>query len=103
MKKLWEIFVPIKIKGKKFSIKHHQMWDEKVCLIAEGLTLFKKKKGRWKSGDIIHKEKMIRVRIGATDEEMRSIAEVTCTHYQQEAVAYYLISPEFHIFQPKKW
>lgn len=86
-KKLWEILVPANINKKR-----HRKWDAKISKIAGGLTLFKPKKGRWLSGSKLFKEKMIPVRIAATEDEMKEIAEFTAEHYEQKAVMYYLVS-----------
>lgn len=91
-KKLWKILVPVTSDGKKIKKKHHRAWDAKVSDIAGGLTLFKPKKGRWKHGGKIFSEKMIRVEIAATDEQIIIIARMTAKHYDQKAVMYYLKS-----------
>lgn len=87
-KKLWEILVPVK----SIKKRHHKKWDRKVSQIAGGLTLFKPKKGRWLSGSKLFCEKMIPVRIAATEEELQEIARFTAKHYDQKAVMYYLVS-----------
>src|SRR3989442_1195654 len=93
MKKLWEILVPVTYVGLgPIRKKHHKRWDAKVSKIAGGLTLFKPKKGRWLSGSKLFKEKMIPVRIAATENEMRKIAKFTAKHYHQKAIMYYLVS-----------
>lgn len=87
-KKLWEILVPVE----SIKKKHHKKWDRKVSAIAGGLTLFKPKKGRWLSDSKLFREKMIPVRIAATEVEVKEIAKFTAKHYDQKAVMYYLIS-----------
>jgi hypothetical protein len=94
MKKLWKILVPVTNDGKKIKKKYHRKWDHKVSEIAGGLTLFKPKKGRWKYGDRMFSEKMIRVEIAATQDEIITIARITAEHYSQKAVMYYLKSEQ---------
>jgi hypothetical protein len=88
-KKLWKILVPVTCNGKKIKKKRHRKWDAKVSDIAGGLTLFKPKKGRWKHGGQMFREKMIRVEIAATATEIVAIARMTAEHYEQKAVMYY--------------
>jgi hypothetical protein len=94
-KKLWEILVPVSYVGLgRIKKKHHKKWDRKVSKIAGGLTLFKPKKGRWLSDSKLFREKMIPVRIAATEKEMKEIATLTAKHYDQKAIMYYLISEQ---------
>jgi len=89
MKKLWEILVPTTLDGKRID----QEWDDKVSKIAGGLTILKSAKGRWLNyNNELMKERMIQVRIIATERQMSEIADMTAEHYRQETVAYYLIS-----------
>lgn len=95
MKKLWKILVPVTHNGgKKIKKKHHRQWDALVADVAGGLTLFKPKKGRWKHGGRMFSEKMIRVEIAATQDEIITIARITAEHYKQKAVMYYLKSEQ---------
>ncbi len=89
--------MPVTNDGKKIKKKHHRKWDHKVSEIAGGLTLFKPKKGRWKHGGKMFSEKMIRVEIAATDEQMIEIVKLTAKHYEQKAVMYYLKSAQVEI------
>ncbi len=91
-KKLWEILVPVTFGDVRINKKCHKKWDEEISKIAGGLTLFKPKKGRWLSDSKLFKEKMIPVRIAATEVEMKEIAAFTANHYGQKAIMYYLIS-----------
>ena len=94
-KKLWEILVPVK----NIDKCRHKKWDHKVSKIAGGLTLFKPKKGRWFSDSKLFREKMIPVRIAATEEEIKEIASFTAEHYDQKAVMYYLVSEVVVIYE----
>jgi len=94
MKKLWKILVPVTNDGVRIKKKHHRAWDAKVSEIAGGLTLFKPKKGRWKHGSKMFREKMIRVEIAATTDQIITIASMTAEHYNQQAVMYYLKSEQ---------
>lgn len=94
MKKLWKIYVPVTLDGKKIKKKRHRKWDSKASDIAGGLTLFKPKKGRWKFGNKIFREKMIRVEIAATETEIQQVADMTAEHYKQKAIMYYLKSEQ---------
>lgn len=91
--KLWEIIVPTRMEGVKIALEHHQEWDAKVSKISGGLMLGKKIKGKWRNQD----ERVLSVRIACQDHEIRNIAEMTAEHYQQDAVLYYVISPEAYI------
>lgn len=91
-KKLIEILVPVTNHGVRIKKKHHRKWDAKISRIAGGLTLFKPKKGRWLSGSKLFKEKMIPVRIAATNKEIKKIVKFTAKHYKQKAVMYHLVS-----------
>ena len=86
--------MPVTNDGKKIKKKHHRKWDAKVSEIAGGLTLFKPKKGRWKYGGKMFREKMIRVEIAATIDQIITIARITSEHYNQKAVMYYLKSEQ---------
>jgi len=93
--KLYEIFVPVADNnGKEFSLVTHILWDEKVIKITGGLTLCVTIEGKWLTTT---KEKMIPVRIVATSQQMAEIAELTMEHYDQEAVMYYVVSPDVTI------
>jgi len=98
-KKLWEILVPVTHILGTIKKKHHKKWDHKISKIAGGLTLFKPKKGRWLSAGKLFREKMIPVRIAATEEEIKKIADLTAEHYSQEAVMYYLVSEHVVIYE----
>ena len=98
VKKLWEILVPTTYHdkdGKEFiwARTHHQYWDSRVSEIAGGLTILRCSKGRWldSKGKMLQ-ERMVQVRIVATEDEMGKIADMTADHYRQDAVMYYLIS-----------
>lgn len=95
--KLWEILVPTVIPntdGTRFyRTRYHKVWDEKVRAITGGLTIMPPVKGQWVSPDGgLFLERMIPVRIVATDEQIDKIVDMTLEYYSQEAVLCYLIS-----------
>jgi hypothetical protein len=93
-KSLWEILIPANSNdGKEFSLKHHQLWDEKAKEISGGLTILKTGKGEWTNpkGKTFH-DKMIPVRLYCTEKQIDSIIKFTIKHYNQQAVMAYEIS-----------
>jgi len=95
MKKLWEIYVPtIRKNGNPIRVRHHRVWDKKVREITGGLTILRPAIGYWDSPTgTIYRERMIPVRIIATEEEMEKILKITFKHYpDEEAVLYVEIS-----------
>jgi hypothetical protein len=97
---LWEILVPtIRNKdkdgnpGKPFRKRFHKVWDDKVKAISNGLTILTPVKGRWVSprGELFD-ERMIPVRIIATQEQIEKIIDMTMKYYDQEAILAYRIS-----------
>ena len=94
MKKLWEVLVPTvkpNSDGKKFfTLKYHKVWDAKVHDISGGLTVMTPTKGQWVSPHgTLFIERMIPVRVVASDEEIHKIIDMTLDHYSQEAVMCY--------------
>jgi len=96
MKKVWEIMVPTSNNnGKPLRTRYHRVWDKKVRDITGGLTIFKPVIGNWVSPDkILYVERMIPVRIIATNEEIDEIIKFTMKYYEQEAILAYVISIE---------
>jgi hypothetical protein len=97
MKSLFEIYVPTVLNsGRPIRTRQHREWDNRVCRITGGLTVYKPVIGQWidQSDNQLYKERMIPVRILATDEEMKVIAKMTKTFYAQIKVLYYKISNE---------
>lgn len=93
---LWEILVPCIFQDNKkpIRLKHHKVWDDYVRKISKGQTILQPAKGFWlnpKSNELIQ-ERMIPVRITATEKEIRKIIDFTISHYRQEAVLAYRIS-----------
>jgi hypothetical protein len=86
MKKLWEIYVPTMRKnGNPIRVRHHQVWDRTVRKITGGLTILKPAIGYWDSpGGELYRERMIPVRIVATEDEMNQIIDATFKHYPDE-------------------
>lgn len=92
--RMWEILVPTQRNdGRPIRTRFHRVWDEKVKDITGGLTITPPVKGVWvsKSGDE-YRERMIPVRILATDDQMERIVDLTKDYYEQLAVLAYAIS-----------
>jgi len=92
---MWEIFVPTSDRnGALIPTAYHQRWDEQVSKIVGGVTLTNAVKGRWVSNtsDAIVKEKIIPVRVAATEKQIDEILDITVEFYNQEAVLCYLVS-----------
>jgi hypothetical protein len=96
---LWEILVPtVRNDGRPFRLRYHRVWDERVKAISGGLTIVSPVQGVWVSPtQETFKERMIPVRIMCTREEIVSIAYMSKTYYEQEAIMVYLVSPEVFI------
>jgi hypothetical protein len=97
VKKVWEIYVPtIRKNGKPIRTRFHRVWDKKVMSVSGGLSIHRPSVGNWISPDgKIYNEKMIPVRIVATNEEILKIIDITLEHYEdEEAVLCYRISEE---------
>lgn len=90
---LYEILVPTvknkcDTKKKWFSLKYHRIWDAKVRAITGGLTILPVNIGQWlnpTSGELFI-ERMIPVKIFATQEQIDQIADITANHYNQLAI-----------------
>lgn len=97
-KKLYEIYVPTqKNCGKPIRTRQHREWDSRVRKITGGLTIYKPVIGQWVDVDAtLYKERMIPVRIVATEAEMKKIGLMTKAFYEQIAVLYYALSSEVH-------
>lgn len=85
---MWEILVPtVRNCGKPFRTRYHRVWDKKVREISGGLTIMSPVKGQWVNPDgILFAERMIPVRIIATEEQIEKIIAMTIKYYDQEAV-----------------
>lgn len=95
MKKLWEILVPTIYRptGKPIHTRFHRVWDQKVRAITGGLTTFQPVKGQWISPDNhLFNDRMIPVRVLATEDEIKQIVTLTGQYYKELAVMYYLVS-----------
>lgn len=103
--KLWEILVPCQRNdGKPYRTRHHRGWDAQVLRITGGLTILKPTTaGYWidqryeKEVADVYKDRMIPVRIAATNEQMEEIIKRTLVHYDQEAIFCYVISTEVRV------
>lgn len=90
---VWEILVPTRVKNKGVPIQFHYDWDAQVKAITGGLTVYRAAVGQWVSpqGKTV-KERMIPVRIACSEEQINKIADITASHYKQDAVMFYLVS-----------
>lgn len=89
-KYMWEIFVPtISNDGVPFRTRYHKVWDAKVRVITNGLTIFKPAVGQWEFKGKLFKERMIPVRIMCTEKEMNNISDMTAKYYNQLAICFY--------------
>ncbi len=97
-KTVWEILVPTEHTDTKRPIRtrYHRVWDAKVREITGGLTICKPATGHWvsPSGEVFV-ERMIPIRIIATQEQMEEIVDMTIKYYKQEAVLAYEIAQNF--------
>jgi hypothetical protein len=103
MKAMWEILVPTEKRvptlsktgeeRKFYHTRYHKVWDDKVRAISGGLTIMSPVKGQWMcpQGNLF-RERMIPVRIIATEEEINKIVDMTLVYYDQLAVLCYKIS-----------
>lgn len=93
---LWEILVPtLRNNGKPIRVRFHNVWDEKIRSISGGLTICPVTKGQWISpSGTLFSERMIPVRIIATEEQISNIIDYTMKYYEQEAVLAYKISDQ---------
>lgn len=93
--KLWEILVPTVMNEKPVRTKHHREWDKMVRKLSGGLSIIEPIKGQWvdDEGDTIE-ERMIPVRVVASNTAISRILEFTLNHYNQQAVMCYKISDE---------
>ena len=93
MAELWEILVPCNWNdGKPVRTRHHREWDKRVRRVAGGLTVLKPGVGQWEHEGELFKNRVIPVRIQATRDQMKQVADMTIQHYEQLAVMYYLVS-----------
>lgn len=98
----WEILVPTRRNdGRPIKTRFHRVWDKKVKTITGGLTIMPASvNGHWVSPEgITFTERMIPVRIVATRKQMKEIASMSLKYYDQEAIMYYVLSPEVHILR----
>jgi hypothetical protein len=102
---LWEILVPTQFNdGTPIRTRRHREWDRQMRAISGGLTILKPARGQWvcPEGKLFH-ERMIPVRILATESEMRKkIIPKTIRFYQQEAVMAYEISQKVLLIHVKE-
>jgi len=95
---LYEILVPCQFNdGRPVRTKFHKVWDEKVRAIAGGLTILMPAKGQWLDKGKLYDERVIPVRIACTPKQIRKIADITASHYQQIKIMFYLLATDVHI------
>lgn len=97
--KMWEILVPTEMKTslgtRPIKTRYHRVWDAKIRAISGGITILSPVKGQWISRKAeLYQERMIPVRIIATDKQIEQIINITIKYYNQEAVLAYKISDE---------
>ncbi|AAT69496.1 gp20 [Alphaproteobacteria phage PhiJL001] len=93
MSQLWEILVPCNWNdGRPVRTRHHREWDRRVRSETGGLTVLAPGKGQWEHEGVLYRDRVIPVRIMATEEQMRRVADITIQHYEQLAVMFYLVS-----------
>ena len=102
MKKLYEIFVPTTYgHNKKFiKIEKHKQWDKKIRKITGGLTICAVARGQWvnpENGELFE-ERIIPVRIMATEKQIREILHFTKYHYCQKAIMFYKVTDKVAIY-----
>ena len=86
---LWEMLVPVTVKGLTVPKQHHQLWDAEVRKVSQGLTILSPARGQWVTPlGCLQVERMIPVRLICTKREIARIATLTARHYKQEAVMY---------------
>lgn len=95
---MWEILVPTekRLEPEKFyTTRYHRVWDTKVREITGGLTIMTPSKGQWVSptGELFI-ERMIPVRIVATEAQISTIIDLTLEYYDQLAVLCYKLSDQ---------
>jgi hypothetical protein len=93
---MWEILVPTERRlepGKFYTTRFHQVWDAKIREITGGLTIQQPVKGQWvaPSGELFN-ERMIPVRIMATEAQISGIIDMTMDYYDQLAILCYRVS-----------
>ena len=78
--------------GKPYRTRYHRVWDSKVHEISGGLTICPPVKGEWVNGDNLFRERMIPVKIIATESEIEKIIDMTMEYYDQLAILAYKVS-----------
>ena len=86
---LWEMLVPVTVKGLTVPKQHHQLWDAEVRKVSQSLTILSPARSQWVTPlGCLQVERMSPVRIICTKREIARIATLTARHYKQEAVMY---------------
>lgn len=85
---LWELMIPVKSNGgKRFTARHHSIWEAAVLAISGGLTILQQVRGYWLDDEgKLYREPMIPVRFTASAEQAKKLADLALEHYDQKAV-----------------
>lgn len=73
---------------------HHDVFDAMLLNLAGGYTALPVADGCWRDPEtgIVYKERMQEVRVLCTGENRAKIIREALTHYQQEAIFWYVVS-----------
>lgn len=102
---LWEILVPCNWNDRvPIRTRHHKAWDKRVREIIGGMTILQPGKGQWidPSSQELYEDRVIPVRLMATEAQMEEIAAITAQHYAQRAVMYFKVSEYTRIYHNSK-
>lgn len=94
---LWEILVPCNWNdGRPIRTRHHRAWDTRVRKVIGGMTILPPGKGQWidPATEQLYRDRVIPVRLMATEAQMQEIADITLQHYAQLAVMYFKVSDQ---------
>lgn len=92
-RQFWEVLVPtVRNNGRPIRTRFHNVWDAGVEKICGGMTIYHPAKGSWLHEDKQYKERMIPVRVLATDEQIRRVVAFTAEYYDQIEVLAYRVS-----------
>lgn len=96
---LYEILVPkCDNDGNEFSVGYHNVWDDYVKTLSNGLTVMRSVKGTWINEGKTYEERMIPVRIICSRADIENILGFTLGYYNQIKVLAYKISEEVIIY-----
>lgn len=90
----WEVLVPcVRNNGRPISTRCHREFDRQLRRITGGLTVMPPVRGQWvsPSGELFV-ERMIPVRVVATEPQIEAVADLAARYYDQQAILYYRVS-----------